>query len=80
EQRLIHIAALCQAIADDAQKLHYQPQIRTVDRTIYGAEALARWHDPDLGEVPPLKFIRLAEECGLIEQIGMWSIREACRQ
>ena len=80
KQRLIHIAALRNAIASDALKLHYQPQTRTVDGSIYGAEALARWHDPDLGEVPPLKFIRLAEECGLIEQIGMWSIREACRQ
>jgi diguanylate cyclase (GGDEF)-like protein/PAS domain S-box-containing protein len=80
EQRLIHIAALRSAIANDALKLHYQPQTRTVDGSIYGAEALARWHDPVLGDVPPLKFIRLAEECGLIEQIGLWSIREACRQ
>jgi diguanylate cyclase (GGDEF)-like protein/PAS domain S-box-containing protein len=80
EQRLIHITALRNAIATDALKLHYQPQTRTDDGSIYGAEALARWHDPDLGEVPPLKFIRLAEECGLIEQIGLWSIRETCRQ
>ena len=80
EQRLIHIAALRQAIADDALKLHYQPQVRTADGAICGVEALARWYDHDLGEVPPLKFIRLAEECGLIEQIGAWSIREACRQ
>jgi diguanylate cyclase (GGDEF)-like protein/PAS domain S-box-containing protein len=80
EQRLMHIAALRNAIANDALKLHYQPQTRTVDGSIYGAEALARWHDPVLGDVPPLKFIRLAEECGLIEQIGLWSIREACRQ
>jgi len=80
EQRLILITALRNAIAGDALKLHYQPQTRTHDGAIYGAEALARWHDPELGEVPPLKFIRLAEECGLIEQIGLWSIREACRQ
>lgn len=80
EQRLIHVTALRNAIANDALKLHYQPQTLTVDGSIYGAEALARWHDPVLGDVPPLKFIRLAEECGLIEQIGLWSIREACRQ
>jgi diguanylate cyclase (GGDEF)-like protein/PAS domain S-box-containing protein len=80
EQRLAHSAALRSAIATNALKLHYQPQIRTIDGAIHGVEALARWHDPVLGEVSPAKFIPLAEECGLIEQIGLWSIREACRQ
>lgn len=80
EQRLAHSAALRGALASDALKLHYQPQIRTLDGAVYGVEALARWHDPVLGEVSPAKFIALAEECGLIEQIGLWSIREACRQ
>jgi diguanylate cyclase (GGDEF)-like protein/PAS domain S-box-containing protein len=80
EQRLIYSAALRQAIANDALKLHYQPQIRTIDGTLYGVEALARWHDPVLGQVSPEKFIPLAEESGLIEQIGLWSMREACRQ
>ena len=80
EQRLVHSAALRSAIANDELKLHYQPQIRTIDGDIHGVEALARWHDAVLGEVSPTKFIPLAEECGLIEQIGLWSIREACRQ
>jgi EAL domain-containing protein (putative c-di-GMP-specific phosphodiesterase class I) len=80
EQRLLHSASLRSAIANDALKLHYQPQIRTIDGAVHGVEALARWHDPALGEVSPAKFIPLAEECGLIEQIGLWSIREACRQ
>ena len=80
EQRLVFSAALRQAIADDRLKLVYQPQTRTVDGALYGVEALSRWHDPELGEVPPSKFIPLAEEVGLIEQIGLWSIREACRQ
>ncbi len=80
EQRLIYSTALRNAIANDALTLHYQPQIRTVDGAIHGVEALARWHDPVLGEVSPAKFIPLAEECGLIEQIGLWSVREACRQ
>jgi diguanylate cyclase (GGDEF)-like protein/PAS domain S-box-containing protein len=80
EQRLLHSAALRSAIANDALTLHYQPQIRTIDGAIHGVEALARWHDPVLGEVSPAKFIPLAEECGLIEQIGLWSMREACRQ
>jgi diguanylate cyclase (GGDEF)-like protein/PAS domain S-box-containing protein len=80
EQRLVFSAALRQAIANDRLRLEYQPQTRTVDGALYGVEALARWHDPDLGQVPPSKFIPLAEEVGLIEQIGLWSIREACRQ
>ena len=80
EQRLAHSAALRTAIANDGLSLHYQPQIRMTDGSIHGVEALARWHDPVLGEVSPAKFIPLAEECGLIEQIGLWSIREACRQ
>jgi len=80
EQRLEHSAALRSALANEALRLHYQPQIRTSDGAIHGVEALARWHDPVLGEVSPAKFIPLAEECGLIEQIGLWSLREACRQ
>ncbi|CAN5336645.1 EAL domain-containing protein [soil metagenome] len=80
EQRLAHITALRGAVAQGHLKLHYQPQIRTDGGTLYGAEALARWHDPVLGEVPPSIFIPLAEECGLIEQIGVWSVREACGQ
>jgi diguanylate cyclase (GGDEF)-like protein/PAS domain S-box-containing protein len=80
EQRLVFSAALRQAIAHDRLKLVYQPQTRTVDGALYGVEALSRWHDPELGEVPPSKFIPLAEEVGLIEQIGLRSIREACRQ
>jgi EAL domain-containing protein (putative c-di-GMP-specific phosphodiesterase class I) len=80
EQRLAYSAALRAALANDGLSLHYQPQIRTIDGSIHGVEALARWHDPVLGEVSPARFIPLAEECGLIEQIGLWSIREACRQ
>ena len=80
EQRLVYSAALRSAIANDELKLNYQPQIRTIDGAIHGVEALARWYDPMLGEVSPSRFIPLAEECGLIEQIGLWSMREACRQ
>ena len=80
EQRLAYSAALRAALANGSLLLHYQPQVRTTDGSLHGVEALARWHDPVLGEVSPAKFIPLAEECGLIEQIGLWSIREACRQ
>ncbi|WP_454644388.1 EAL domain-containing protein [Bradyrhizobium liaoningense] len=80
EQRLALIAALRRAIAEGALSLSYQPQIRSCDGAIHGVEALARWRDAALGDVSPAKFIPLAEECGLIEQIGLWSVREACRQ
>ncbi|MET3335038.1 putative signal transduction protein with EAL and GGDEF domain [Bradyrhizobium japonicum] len=80
EQRLALIAALRRAIAEGALTLSYQPQIRSCDGAIHGVEALSRWRDAVLGDVSPAKFIPLAEECGLIEQIGLWSVREACRQ
>ncbi|SDG48621.1 diguanylate cyclase/phosphodiesterase with PAS/PAC sensor(s) [Bradyrhizobium sp. Rc2d] len=80
EQRLALIAALRRAIAEGALSLSYQPQIRSCDGAIHGVEALARWQDAVLGDISPAKFIPLAEECGLIEQIGLWSVREACRQ
>ena len=80
KERLVLTAALRSAIAGDGLQLRYQPQVRTVDGAIHGVEALARWHDAVLGEISPSKFIPLAEENGLIEQIGIWSIREACRQ
>src|SRR3954462_5064212 len=69
EQRLVFSAALRQAIANDGLKLVYQPQTRNLHRSVSGVEALSRWHDPELGDVPPSKFIPLAEEVGLIEQI-----------
>ncbi|NEW92564.1 EAL domain-containing protein [Rhodopseudomonas sp. BR0M22] len=80
EQRMAYVTALRAALASNRLALHYQPQIRTADGALHGVEAMARWHDPVLGVVPPTKFIPLAEECGLIDQIACWSIREACRQ
>lgn len=80
EERLRLSTALRHAVAQGGLRLHYQPQICAGSGDLYGVEALARWHDPVLGDVSPAKFIPLAEECGLIEQIGIWSLREACRQ
>jgi len=71
---------LRRAIENDEFRLFYQPIVSLSDGTITGAEALIRWLHPDRGLLPPGDFIPLAEESGLIVDLGDWVIRNACQQ
>jgi diguanylate cyclase (GGDEF)-like protein len=67
------------AIENDELLIHYQPQAQ-MDGEVTGFEALLRWQHPTRGLVPPTTFVPLAEESGLIIEIGEWVLREACRE
>ena len=72
--------ALHDALAAGHFKLHFQPKFDGNGETVAGAEALIRLHHPQLGDLPPLEFIPIAERSGQIVQIGYWVVRETCRQ
>jgi len=71
---------LRKALERDEMVLYYQPQIRTSDRRMIGVEALIRWKHPQKGILAPDVFIPIAEETGMIYDIGNWTLREACKQ
>ncbi|MCU7930451.1 MAG: EAL domain-containing protein [Candidatus Thiodiazotropha sp. (ex Codakia rugifera)] len=79
-ERVMIENALRMALNRNEFHLVYQPQFAIEDRKLIGVEALIRWQHPDLGNISPAKFIPLAEENGLIHDIGAWVMKTACLQ
>ena len=68
------------ALRDNQFELYYQPKFNVATDSIDSVEALIRWNHPDRGMISPDNFIPVAEECGLLQLMGMWVLEEACRQ
>ncbi len=79
-ERLVMENALRHALAEDQFYLEFQPQVEIATGNVVGAEALLRWRHPQLGNVPPGRFIPIAETTGEIVRIGEWVLRSACAQ
>ena len=79
-ERMLLEQGLLKAIEQQQFRLLYQPMTDLADGHLSGLEALIRWQHPSLGIISPDRFIPVAEECGLIEPLGEWVMRTACRQ
>ena len=78
QERELLLEDLREALANDQLALHYQPVVRTADNIVVGFEALMRWEHSERGSVSPSLFIPVAEDSGLIVQLGEWALRRAC--
>jgi diguanylate cyclase (GGDEF)-like protein/PAS domain S-box-containing protein len=77
-ERLALENQLRRALENEEFVLHYQPKVDLEKRRLRGVEALIRWQNPELGLVPPVEFIPLMEETGMIAEVGAWALRQAC--
>jgi diguanylate cyclase (GGDEF)-like protein/PAS domain S-box-containing protein len=71
---------LREALALNQLQLAYQPKVNVETGRVTGVEALLRWRHPEIGLIPPQRFIAVAEETGLISELGLWALDEACKQ
>ncbi|MEB0136902.1 EAL domain-containing protein [Actimicrobium sp. CCC2.4] len=76
--RTVMESALSNAVRNRELSVLYQPQVNLTSGEVSGAEALVRWHHPALGDVPSKQFVALAEETGLINDIGLWVLERVC--
>jgi EAL domain-containing protein (putative c-di-GMP-specific phosphodiesterase class I) len=79
EERQLLLDDLREALTEEKLELHYQPVVRTADNMVVGFEALMRWEHEERGFVSPAVFIPAAEEGNLINQLGEWALKTACK-